>query len=155
MLTERPPRPRRLSNALRQRYAPVVEAVRQAGGRSVPTAVVYTHLSYGFGGGDDPRSYTGRQRVARLTRVLKEMARYDLIDGEWDGRRFVWSLPAAEERKDRRTWAAERCRDAWAVLRTVPAGQGEDALVRHGRDSTRDGLSDDMLEIAGLIEERC
>ena len=60
---------------------------------------------------------------------------------------------------------AERCRDAWAVLRIVPARDGEEALRRHGRKydaerfiGTRDGLADDMLDAAKALDaaaERC
>jgi hypothetical protein len=53
---------------------------------------------------------------------------------------------------------AERCRDAWAVLRCVPANEGEQALALHGREydednhtGTRDGLADDMLEVAAYL----
>ncbi len=55
---------------------------------------------------------------------------------------------------------ADRCRDAWAVLRIVPADQGEDALRRHGREydeerfvGTRDNLADDMLLAAKTLDE--
>ncbi len=54
---------------------------------------------------------------------------------------------------------AERCRDAWAVLRAVPAREGEAALRRHGRKydaerfiGTRDGLSEDMLYAAKALD---
>jgi hypothetical protein len=54
---------------------------------------------------------------------------------------------------------AERCRDAWAVLRIVPARDGEEALRRHGRPydaerfiGTRDGLADDMLDAAKALD---
>lgn len=47
---------------------------------------------------------------------------------------------------------AERARDAWAVLRAVPANEGEAALRRYGRAGSRDGLSEDMLEIARALD---
>ena len=63
--------------------------------------------------------------------------------------------PAAYESPAR---LAERARDAWAVLRCVPAIDGEDALRRHGHEhdpqrftGTRDGLDEDMLQIARLL----
>jgi hypothetical protein len=53
----------------------------------------------------------------------------------------------------------ERLRDAYAVLRSVPAMEGEDALVRHGRiydpetgTGTRDGLADSMLDAIAYIK---
>lgn len=56
---------------------------------------------------------------------------------------------------------ADRCRDAWAVLRCVPARDGEDALRRHGREydaerfvGTRDGLADDMLDAAKALDAK-
>ncbi len=56
-------------------------------------------------------------------------------------------------------WLAERCRDAWAVLRAVRADEGQAALRRHGRPydperflGTRDGLADDMLDAAKALE---
>jgi thiamine pyrophosphokinase len=54
---------------------------------------------------------------------------------------------------------AERCRDAWAVLRTVGADEGARALAQHGRDyepdtgiGSRDGLAEDMLAVADLLD---
>lgn len=55
-------------------------------------------------------------------------------------------------------YLAERARDAWAVLHSVPANLGQDALHRHDREydeatgvGTRDGLSEDMGTISQLL----
>lgn len=53
---------------------------------------------------------------------------------------------------------ADRLNDAWAVLRCVPARDGEAALRTHGIEydetrgtGTRDGLDDDVLEAARIL----
>ncbi len=66
--------------------------------------------------------------------------------------------PLDNATKDDLDRLADRARDAWAVLRSVPAREGEEALRRHGIEfdegrftGTRDGLADDMQEISALL----
>lgn len=48
---------------------------------------------------------------------------------------------------------AERCLDAWAVVRRVPANEGQASLTYHGRTGTRDGLDEDLLDAAAALRK--